>query len=165
MRRLILLIAVTVLGAGAASAQLGLKFGAGATYNTPAGDFADRAGAGWGGSVQAKLGIPIITLTGAVEYLDFGDQDITGGKSTSQLWGLNVGGRFSLFPFLYAGAEIGTYQESTTTTIGNVENKGSIARGSAAPIIGVEFLGFDVNARYVFIDKTEFTTIRATYWF
>jgi hypothetical protein len=81
------------------------------------------------------------------------------------MWGLNVGGRFTLFPFLYAGAEIGTYQENTTTKISGVENKGSITRGSAAPIIGVEFLGFDVNARYVFIDKTEFTALRATYWF
>jgi hypothetical protein len=158
MRRLTLLIAVITLVAAAASAQLGLKFGVGASYNTPAGDLSDRADAGWGGSVQAKLGIPIVTLTGAVEYLSFGEKNITGGTSSAQMWGFNVGGRFTLFPFLYAGAEIGT-------TIGTTENKGSITRGSAAPIIGVEFLGFDVNARYVFIDKTEFTAIRATYWF
>ncbi|MBP1779717.1 MAG: hypothetical protein H6Q86_5728 [candidate division NC10 bacterium] len=163
MRRLTLLIAAVAVMSGSASAQLG--FGVGAATAIPTGDFSDRASTGWGLSLQARLGIPVVTFTGAVEYLSFGEKTIAGGTSSSQMWGLNVGARLTLLPFVYGGVEIGSYQENATTKIGSQETDGSITRGSVAPIIGAEFLGFDLNARYVFMDKTEFTSVRLTYWF
>jgi hypothetical protein len=165
MQRLALLIAAVVLMSASASAQLGFGFGVGAATAIPAGDFSDRAGTGWGGSLQAKFGIPVVTFTGAFEYLSFGEKTFTGGTSSSTMWGFNVGARLTLFPFVYGGVEIGSYQENSTTKIGSQETEGSISRGSVAPIIGAEFLGFDLNARYVFMDKTDFTSVRRTYWF
>jgi hypothetical protein len=165
MQKLALLVALVALMSGSASAQLGFGFGVGAATGIPTGDFLDRASTGWGLSLQAKLGIPVVTFTGAVEYLSFGEKTILGGTSSSQMWGINVGARLTLIPIVYAGVEIGSYQENSTTRIGSQETEGSIARGSVAPIIGAEFLGFDLNARYVFMDKTEFTSARLTYWF
>jgi hypothetical protein len=165
MRRLPLIIAVVALMSGSADAQLGFGFGVGAATAIPAGDFSDRASTGWGGSLQARFGIPVVTFTGAVEYLSFGEKSFAGGTSSSQMWGFNVGARLTLFPFVYGGVEIGSYRENSTTTIGSQETEGSITRGSVAPVIGAEFLGFDLSARYVFMDKTDFTSVRLTYWF
>ncbi len=166
MRKFIIFLAVVVVVSGLARAQgMGLSFGAGADLVTPAGDFSDEASTGWGLSAQLKFGLPIITVTGAVEYFAFGEKEFTGGTYSSNLWGINAGGRISLLHFIYVGAEIGMYEENSTTKNETSENKSSITRGSVAPIIGFEFLSFDLSARYIFMDKTDLTSIRLTYWF
>ena len=167
MKHLVLLACLSLLPGIATSGVLGgiVSLGVGASFNTPAGDFADQAAAGWGGMAGVKIGIPIIDVTGAVEYLDFGEKDITAGTSDASMLGFTAGGRFTLFPFLYAGAEVGSFAVTRTTTIGSQETEGKITYGAYGPIVGVNLLGFDLNARYMVMDKATFTSVRLIYWF
>jgi hypothetical protein len=167
MKQLVLLAFLLLLPGIAASAVLGgiVSLGVGASFNSPAGDFADQAAAGWGGMAGVKIGVPIIDVTGAVEYLDFGSKDITGGTAEASMWGFTAGGRFALFPLIYAGAEIGSFGVTRTTTIGSQESKGTITYGAYGPILGLNLLGFDLNGRYMIMDKATFTSIRLIYWF
>jgi hypothetical protein len=168
MRHLVLLACLLLLPGIAVSGVLGgiVSLGVGGSFNTPAGDFADQAAAGWGGMAGVKIGVPIIDVTGAVEYLDFGAKDITTGTTgDASMWGFTAGGRFALFPMVYAGAEIGTFNVTRTTTIGSQETKGEITYGAYGPIVGLNLLGFDLNARYMVMDKATFTSFRLIYWF
>jgi hypothetical protein len=169
MRQLVLLAGLLLLLPGiAASGVLGgiVSLGVGASFNTPAGDFADQVKAGWGGMAGVKIGIPLIDVTGAVEYIDFGEKEIIAGTtSDASMWGFTAGGRFTLFPMVYAGAEIGTFKVTRTTTIGSQETQGDITYGAYGPILGLNLLGFDLNARYMVMDQATFTSIRLIYWF
>ena len=168
MRHLVLLACLLLLPGIAVSGVLGgiVSLGVGASFNTPAGDFADQAKAGWGGMAGVKIGIPVIDVTGAVEYIDFGEKDIaTGTTGEASMWGFTAGGRFALFPMIYAGAEIGTFSVTRTTTIGSQESTGDITYGAYGPIVGLNLLGFDLNGRYMVMDQATFTSIRLIYWF
>jgi hypothetical protein len=148
-----------------AVSQLPISFGVGASLNTPAGDFADQSAAGWGAMAGVKLGIPIIGLTGIAEYLDFGSKDVDGGSRAASMWGIAAGGRFTLLPLVYGGVEIGSYSVTRSNKSGGVETEGKTTYGSYGPIVGIDVVGIDFNARYIIMDSATFTSLRATYWF
>jgi hypothetical protein len=166
MKFVIVIAGLLALPVIASAGVLGpLSLGAGASLNTPAGDFTDQAGPGWGLSAGAKLGIPVIDLTLIGEYLSFGEKDVTGGSRDAGMWGFAVGGRLALFPMVYGGVEVGSYSVTRTDNIGGQESEGKTTYGSYGPIVGVSVGGFDFNARYVVMDKAAFTSLRAMYWF
>lgn len=166
MKHLALLAVLLVLPGIATAGILGpLSLGVGASLNTPAGDFSDQAGTGWGGMVGAKLAVPIVDITGIVEYLDFGKKDVTGGSKSASMWGFTVGGRIGILPMIYGGLELGTYTATRTNEISGQTSEGKTTYGSWAPIVGVNVASFDFNARYVVMDKASFTSLRAAYWF
>lgn len=112
-----------------------------------------------------KVGIPLFDFTGGVEYLDFSEKEFTGGNNDASMWGFTVGGRFALFTVIYAGAEIGSYSVTNTTTIGSQESKNETTYGAYGPIIGVNLIGFDFNFRYMVLESSNFSSFRLIYWF
>ncbi len=167
MRHLVLLAFLLLVPGIALSGVLGdvVSLGVGASFNTPTSDFADQVAGGWGAMAGAKFAIPLIDITGAIEYMDFGKKENSGVSSDATMWGFTAGGRFTLIPLLYLGAEIGSFGVTRTTTVGGQESEGKITYGSYGPIIGFNILGLDLNARYIIMDKATFTSIRAIYWF
>lgn len=166
MRHVVLLAGLLMLPALATAGILGpISLGIGGSLNTPAGDFSDQASTGWGAMAGVKLGVPIVDITGIVEYLSFGEKDVTGGTLEASMWGFAAGGRITLFPMVYGGLEVGTYTVTRNNNLGGQESEGKISYGSWAPIVGVNVAGFDFNARYVVMDKASFTSLRAAYWF
>ena len=167
MRYLTLVAAVLLIPGMAFSGILGdmVSLGVGASFNTPTGDFGDNAASGWGGMAGVKIGIPIIDITGAVEYMSFGEKEFTGGKSEASMLGFTAGGRFTLIPLIYAGLEVGSFNVKSTTTCGSQESKGDVTYGAYGPIVGLNFAGFDLNARYMLVNDANFTSIRLIYWF
>ncbi|MBP1653769.1 MAG: hypothetical protein H6Q28_325 [Bacteroidetes bacterium] len=167
MRHLLLLAFLLLLPGIATAGILGgiVSLGVGASFNSPAGDFADHAAAGWGGMAGVKIGVPIIDITGAVEYMSFGEKDFTGGSAEASMWGFTAGGRFTLFPFLYAGVEVGSFAVTQSTTIGSQETEGKITYGAYGPTVGLNFASFDFNARYMVMESASFTSLRLIYWF
>jgi hypothetical protein len=81
------------------------------------------------------------------------------------MWGFTAGGRVTLFPMLYAGVEIGSFGVTQSTTIGSQETEGKITYGAYGPIVGLNFVGFDFNARYMVMESASFTSLRLIYWF
>ncbi|RPI75839.1 MAG: hypothetical protein EHM47_01525 [Ignavibacteriales bacterium] len=163
MKRLTLTALLIFLLVNEATAQF-LESGVAVTAVTPVGNFSDIAGTGYGGVFMAKFGLPVIDLTGSVEYLSFSEKEIGSIKSSATMWSLNAGARISVFPFISAGAEIGNYWITATTTNGT-ENKNTENKIAFTPLVAAQFTMFEVSARYALMDNASFFAIRAGIYF
>jgi len=162
MKKLVLILPFLLFVTNAASAQM-IDFGVGAELGIPlTTDFKDVAGTAFGGTVMAKMDLPIVTVTGSVDYLSFGEKDLLVAKTSSSMWGINVGGRLSLLPLIYLGAEAGTYIISSKVQLtGLPEEKTSDTKFAFAPLVGFSLWKLHVDARYVIIQDSNMGVIRA----
>jgi hypothetical protein len=165
MRRLILGVALLTLVTLPARAQI-ISLGVGADLTFPSAELKNNVATGYGLTGLVKFGVlPIVDLTGGLEYIKFTDKDITVANvteaGTGSAFGVLVGGRVSLFVVGYVGAETGTY--SFTKKVGSDESK--ITRGVIAPMLGVKLGMFDFCARYVGAGDDSFWGLRGLIWF
>ena len=172
MNRLLILLVILILIPTAAFSQLGIKFGIGANVTFPAADLSDAVATGFGGTAMVKFGlIPLIDLTGGVEYIKFTGKDITTGVGTGEsegnAWGYFVGGRVNILPpTFYAGLELGGYSLSSEVTVPNFgTQEGSETEFFYAPMVGVGLGPIDANLRYVVADGSNFVSLRGMFWF
>jgi len=163
MKRLTFIALLILILVNGANAQF-LSSGIALTAVNPVGDFSDAAGTGFGGVFMAKFGLPVIDITGSVEYLSFSEKENGNIKSSATMWSVNAGARLSIFPLISAGAEIGNYWVTSTVTNGgevnNTENKIAFT-----PLIAAQFTMFEVSARYTFLEKASFISLRAGIYF
>lgn len=146
------------------NAQL-LQSGIAVTAVTPMGDFSDVVSTGYGGVFMAKFGLPVIDVTGSVEYLSFSEKDVAGIKFSSTMWGINAGARISLFPFISAGAEIGNYWITGTTDDGVSETDNTENKVAFTPLIAAQFAIFEASLRYAVMGDASFLALRAGIYF
>lgn len=146
------------------NAQL-LQSGIAVTAVTPMGDFSDVVNTGYGGVFMAKFGLPVIDVTGSVEYLSFSEKDASGVKFSSTMWSVNAGARLSVLPFISAGAEIGNYWITITADDGTSETNNTVNKIAFTPLISAQFAIFEASIRYALIDKASFFAIRAGIYF
>ncbi len=172
MNRFLILLVLFVLIPTAAFSQLGFKFGIGANVTFPAADLSDVVATGFGGTAMVKFGlIPLVDLTGGVEYIKFTGKDITQGTATGEsegnAWGYFVGGRINIIPpMLYGGLELGGYSFSSEFTVPNSGTfEGSSTEFFYAPMAGVNLGPIDANLRYVVADGSNFVSLRGMFWF
>ena len=163
MRRLLLLAIVLFAIQVPAMAQLGISFGLAGSFASPTGDWSNGVGSGIGGAALVKFGLlPIIDLTGSIDYISFTEKDAAGVKSSASTWGVNVGGRFSVLPMIYAGLELGTYP--LTVKVGG-QSRDTETKSAFAPIVGARFSQLDGSVRYVFMKDANFLGLRVGIWF
>jgi hypothetical protein len=172
MNRVLILLVLLVLIPGAAFSQLGLKFGIGANVTFPAADLSDAVATGFGGTAMVKFGlIPLIDLTGGVEYIKFTSKDIPAGTATAEsegnAWGYFVGGRVNIIPpLLYGGLELGGYSFNSEVTIPSLPTtEGSNTEFFYAPMVGTQLGPIDANLRYVVAGGSNFVSLRGMFWF
>jgi hypothetical protein len=163
MKKLLTVI-ITVLLMNVSNAQF-IESGIAITAVTPMGDFSDLVGTGYGGVFMAKFGLPVLDVTGSVEYLSFSENEVESVKSSSTMWSINAGARISLFPFISAGAEIGNYWITVTYDDGTTESNATVNKVAFTPLIAAQFSMFEASVRYAFIDKASFLAIRAGIYF
>jgi hypothetical protein len=170
MRRSFLLLLLVILPAAAFS-EIGIQLGIGPNVTFPSADLGDFVATGFGGTAMAKVGlIPMIEVTGGLEYIKFTSKDITvagtGGESEGNAWGYFVGGRANILLFAYAGLELGGYSFTSEFTAPNLPgNEGKETNFFFAPMIGAGFGMFDANVRYVVADGNNFWSLRGMVWF
>jgi len=163
MRISFFIILLVLLVPLSANAQLGVSFGVAASLASPSGDFGNAVGNGIGGAALVKFGLlPIIDLTAGVDYISFAEKETAGFKSSATAWGVNVGGRVSLLPFIFGGLEIGTY--SVTPKV-NGQSGDSNTKSAFAPIVGVRFSQLEGSVRYVARSDANFVGARIGLWF
>ena len=169
MKKQVVLALLLALAAAGTRAQL-IQFGIGAELPIPTGSFGDVVSTGFGGTAIAKIKVPIVDIYGAVDYLDFGAKE-TGGtsgsvKTSATMWGINAGATISLFVVMYGGVEVGSYIISQKTeTAGAPATTSDITRGAIAPVVGASFTMFDLSARYVIMENTDFFVVRGAIFF
>ena len=154
----------TVLIMNISNAQF-ISSGIAVTAVTPMGDFSDEVSTGYGGVFMVKLGLPVLDVTGSVEYLSFSENEIENVKFSSTMWSVNAGARISLFPFISAGAEIGNYWITVTSDDGTTESNTTVNKVAFTPLIAAQFSMFEASVRYAFIDKASFLAIRVGIYF
>jgi hypothetical protein len=164
MKLLSLSFAILLIASVSASSQV-ISFGLGANLTFPSAELKDNVATGYGGTALAKFGLlPLVDLTGGIEYVKFTDKDITVGtiteSGTGSAFGILVGGRMSVLAVGYFGAETGTY--SFTKKVAGTEN--SYTKGFFAPMVGVNFMMFDLAARYVSAGEDSFWGLRGLIW-
>ncbi len=82
MKLLSLSFAILMLASVSASSQV-ISFGLGANLTFPSAELKDNVATGYGGTALAKFGLlPLVDLTGGIEYVKFTDKDITVGTIT-----------------------------------------------------------------------------------
>jgi hypothetical protein len=148
-------------------AQVGTSFGVGVNAAFPASDFGDFVATGYGAEGMVKFGlVPLIDVTGGLEYIKFTSKDLTiatvTGEGDGSAWGWMIGGRVNVAPFIYGGLEFGSY--TFNTTILNVDY--DVTHGFIAPLVGVSISPFDISARYVAAGSDQsFVSLRGMVWF
>ncbi len=142
-----------------------IEGGIAATAATPVGNFSDLVGTGYGGVFMAKLGIPLLDVTGSVEYLNFSEKDVANLKYSSYMWGINAGVRISVFPFISAGAELGNYWITITTDNGTNTSNDTENKVAFTPLVAVNIGIFEGSVRYAIISDAGFFSIRAGIYF
>jgi hypothetical protein len=162
MKVFVLVFALITLLSVTASSQV-LSFGLGADVTFPSADLKDNVATGYGLTGLVRFGLlPIVDLTGGLEYTKFTSKDLAGGvPSSSTAFGVLVGGRVSVFVIGYVGAETGSY---TFTPSVNGESGDSYTKGFIAPMVGVKFTMFDIGARYVSAGNDSFWALRGLVW-
>jgi hypothetical protein len=162
MKVFVLVFALITLFSVTASSQV-LSFGLGADVTFPSADLKDNVATGYGLTGLLRFGLlPIVDLTGGLEYTKFTSKDLAGGvPSSSTAFGVLVGGRVSVFVIGYVGAETGSY---TFTPSVNGESGDSYTKGFIAPMVGVKFTMFDIGARYVSAGNDSFWALRGLVW-
>ena len=160
----ILTLALLLISLATVSASSGvISFGLGANVTFPSADLKDNVATGYGATGLLKFGLlPIVDLTGGVEYIKFTSKDVGAGvPSSGTAFGLLVGGRVSILAIGYLGAETGTY---TFTPSVNGYSGDSFTKGFFAPMAGVKFSMFDISARYVSAGNDRFWGLRGLIW-
>ena len=161
MKHLAIALAMVVLLTVPASSQI-ISFGLGANVTFPSADLKDNLATGYGLSGMAKFGLlPLVDLTGGVEYTKFTDKDIASGTGSGSAFGIMVGGRMSVLVVGYIGAETGSYTFNMKAT--GADNN-TYTKGFFAPMIGVKFTMFDLSARYVSAGNDSFWGLRGLVW-
>ncbi len=164
MKKFQYIIFLIVFSVGVSNAQ-SLQTGIGVSLNTPAGNFSDVVGTGYGGAFMVKIGVPILDITGSIEYIRFSEKEVANLKLSSAMWSVNAGARISVLPFLSAGAEIGNYWITITTENGNSENDNKENKIAFTPLLAANFSMFEVSLRYAIISDASFISIRAGIYF
>jgi len=164
MRSIAIAVVALIAVSSMANAQV-VSFGIGADLSFPSAELKNNVATGYGVTGLARFGLlPIVDLTGGIEYLKFTDKDITINnipeQGTGSAFGIIVGGRVTLLVVAYVGAEVGSY--SFTKKAGDSESK--ITRGVFAPMVGVKLGMFDLNARYVSASDDTFWGLRGMIW-
>ncbi|MDH4069656.1 MAG: hypothetical protein OEV30_04475 [Ignavibacteria bacterium] len=167
MKRFVLLVAVAFLVSPPAFSQLGISWGLGANLAFPSSDLDNIAATGYGGTGLVKFGlIPLVDLTGGIEYINMGTKDAAGGEFCTHAWGYMVGGRVNLLVIAYGGLELGAYSFSTKFTAPSVpDTDATNTEFFFAPMVGVSLGMLDVGLRYVVADNSDFFSVRAMAWF
>ncbi len=165
MKLFAFVLALALLCPMSASSQA-LSFGVGADVTFPQEDLGNFVSTGYGATGLVKFGLlPIVDLTGGVEYIKFTDEPVTVNNITEEgsasAFGILVGGRLNFLVFAYVGAEGGTY--SFTKTVGGTEQ--NITRGTFVPQVGVTLGMFDLSARYISAGEDSFWGLRGMLWF
>ena len=164
MKKIYFTILLSFLLINISNAQ-SLKSGIAVTAVTPTGNFADAVGTGYGGVFMVKLGLPVIDVTGSVEYLNFSEKETANVKASSNMWSINAGARISVFPFISAGAELGNYWITTTVDAGNGDKDNSENKVAFTPLLAANFSMFEVSVRYAIISDVGFFSLRAGIYF
>jgi hypothetical protein len=164
MKILTVIFALILLASLPAFSQ-GLSLGIGADVSFPLDQLADKVQTGYGATGLVKFGlIPLIDLTGGVEYLKFTTKSITvngvTGDASADAWGVIIGGRVNIIPLLYAGLEVGTYS-FTTSLPGSTEK---VTHGVIIPMVGGKLGPLDLSARYVPAGTDSFWGLRGMFW-
>ncbi len=141
------------------------SFGIGADVTFPASELKNDVATGYGATALVRFDLlPIVDLTGGVEYLKFGSKTTTvnnvSEESKASAWGFLIGGRVNIL-MLYGGVETGAYSFSKTIA-GKDE---SVTRGILVPMVGVELGPFDLSGRYVSAGDDSFWGLRGLIWF
>jgi len=168
MKHFGLLAIALLLWSSSSIAQPGFSWGVGANVSFPSSDLGDLASTGYGGEAMVKFGlIPLLDLTGAVEYISFSKADVgMNVESSASAWGYMVGARMNVLVIAYAGLELGGYSFSTTLEAPSLPDAdGSTSQIFLAPLVGVKLGMFDAGVRYVFADNLNFVSVRAMIWF
>jgi hypothetical protein len=162
MHRVLFLIVLALCIQIPASAQLGVSFGIAASLASPTGDFADAAGSGIGGAALLKFGLlPIIDLTGSVDYISFAEKETGQIQTSASTWGINIGGRLNVLPMIFGGLEVGTYRLTPKV---NGESQDSETKSAFAPIVGVQLGQLEGSVRYVVMKDANFFGARLGLW-
>ena len=164
MKKFQYIIFLIVFLVGVSNAQ-SLQTGIGVSLNTPAGNFSDVVGTGYGGAFMVKIGVPILDITGSIEYIRFSEKEVANLKLSSAMWSVNAGARISVFPFLSAGAEIGNYWITVTADNGIVKGDNTENKFAFTPLIAAQFSMFEASLRYAIISDASFISIRAGIYF
>ncbi|OGU27707.1 MAG: hypothetical protein A2057_02545 [Ignavibacteria bacterium GWA2_35_9] len=164
MKRFQYIIILIIFLASISKAQ-SIESGIGVSLNTPAGNFSNVVGTGYGGAFMAKLGLPLIDVTGSVEYINFSEKDVANLKYSSYMWSINAGARISVFPFISAGAEIGNYWITVTADNGTVKGDNTENKVAFTPLIAAQIGMFEASLRYSLISDASFISIRAGIYF
>jgi hypothetical protein len=159
------LVALLIIFLVTISDAQSIQSGIAVTAVTPVGNFSNAVGTGYGGVFMAKLGLPLLDVTGSVEYLSFSEKETGNLKLSSTMWGINAGARLGVFLFISVGAEIGNYwvtvkTDDGTNQIDNTENKISFT-----PLISAQISMFEGSIRYSIIEDARFFSIRAGIYF
>lgn len=166
MKSIAIVTIMLLLLPAASHAQLGFSPGIGVNLSFPSADLNDLVATGIGGTALVKFGmIPLIDITGGVEYIKFTGKDITIGTVTGtgegSALGFVFGGRVNILPLIYGGLETGTYSFKKEFSGGEDE----ITRGFFAPMVGVKLGMFDGNVRYISASDDSFWSLRGMIWF
>ena len=164
MKKFQYIIFLIVFLVGVSNAQ-SLQTGIGVSLNTPAGNFSNVVGTGYGGAFMVKIGVPILDITGSIEYIRFSEKEVASLKFSSAMWSVNGGARISVFPFLSAGAELGNYWITKTTKNGSSESDSKENKIAFTPLIAANFSIFEASIRYAIISDASFISIRAGIYF
>lgn len=164
MKKITLIIFSTIFFAAISNAQ-SISSGIAATAVTPVGNFSDAVGTGYGGVFMAKLGLPLLDVTGSVEYLSFSEKEAGNLKLSSTMWSINAGARISVFLFVSAGAEVGNYWVTVTADDGTNKNDNTENKVSFTPLILAQIGMFEGSIRYSIIEDASFFSIRAGIYF
>jgi len=164
MKKLLLTVFLIISLVNVNKAQF-LESGIAVTMVTPVGDFSESVGTGYGGVVMAKFGLPILDITGSVEYLRFSEKEKGSIKSSSNMWSINAGARISVFPFISAGAEIGNYWITVTTENATGEHDETVNKIAITPLVAAQISILEASLRYALIDNASFFSIRVGIYF
>jgi len=164
MKKLLLTVFLIISLVNVNKAQF-LESGIAVTMVTPVGDFSESVGTGFGGVFMAKFGLPILDITGSVEYLRFSEKEEGSIKSSSNMWSINAGARISVFPFISAGAEIGNYWITVTAKNGNGESDNTETKIAFTPLIAIQISILEGSIRYSIIKDASFISFRAGIYF
>lgn len=160
-----LLPALFILSFSTFSNAQSISSGIAFTAVTPAGNFADAVGTGYGGVFMAKIGLPIVDVTGSVEYLNFSEKENGLVKVSSYMWSINAGARISVLPFISAGAELGNYWITVTSNTPTGESDATENKVGFTPLVAASFTMFEVSLRYAILSDASFIAIMAGIYF
>jgi len=173
--KMISVIILVLLMCVLASAQ-GFKIGAAGNVVFPLGDFADKTNStGYGVDAFGVFDLMVLTVTARVGYLDFGEKEVeafpgVSYKSSIKAIPIMAGVRWEfgvpVGPSFYAGVEAGIHNFTTEISGGGVsfpDKDKSESKFALSPNVGVELMGLDVSAYYMYIKDASYWGVRLGY--